>query len=154
MKLQKQTSFGGPNDPDPGNCWSTCIAMLLGMDTKLVPNFCGQFRDDDGLWYRKANEWLADRGVALMTFNTDPVKWGPAYADAVCIASGPAARGHNHSVLWQSGKLLHDPHPSDAGLIEAVDFDIVVVKNPELFRDHLLSLMVPTGEGMLRVTAL
>lgn len=140
MKPQRQTSFGGPHDPDPGNCWSTCVAMLLGMDTRDVPNFCGLYPDDDGTWFRRANEWLSERGVLLASFNSDPATWGEAYAHALCIASGPAARGHDHSVVWQHGKVLHDPHPSDAGLIEAREFEVLVIVDPDAFARHAVAI--------------
>lgn len=140
MKLQKQTSFGGKDDPDPGNCWSTCVAMLVGMDTKDVPNFCGIYREGEARWLEEANRWLAKRGVLIMVFTSDPTTWGESYRDTVCIASGPAVRGHDHAVLWQGGKLLHDPHPSNDGLVEAREFEVMVVVDPDLFAAHLRSI--------------
>ncbi len=138
MKFQHQTSFGGKDDPDPGNCWSTCLAIFIGMETKDVPNFCGLYLTDDGTWYDKAQAWLEPKGIVLMTFDTDPSTWHPVYGvSAVTIASGPGPRGHDHSVIWKNGALLHDPHPSGAGLIKAKQYEIVVISDPGLFMAHL-----------------
>lgn len=137
MKPQRQTTFGGPKDENPGNCWSTCIAMLLGIDTSEVPNFCGIYREEDGTWLRKANEWLREKGALLMPFNDDPVTWAPECDQLICIASGPAERGHPHSVVWKGGKILHDPHPSDAGLIEAREWEVLIISDPVRFAAFL-----------------
>ena len=137
MRLQRQTTFGGPAAPVPerGNCGSTCIACILGLDTSEVPNFCGaEDADDSGNWFTAAQRWLAPRGLALAEFNTNPGTWGEQYAPIVSIASGPGPRGHSHSVLWQHGKLLHDPHPSGDGLIEATSWCILIVVDLDLAR--------------------
>ncbi len=138
MRFQHQTSFGGKDDPEPGNCWSTCIAMLIGMDTKYVPNFCGLYRDDQGIWYDRALEWLSPKGVLLYTFDVDPTEWHPTYGErTVAIASGPGPRGHDHCVLWKAGRLLYDPHPSGDGLFKTKTFDVLVISDPDLFGAHL-----------------
>lgn len=131
MKLQHQTTFGGAHhEPrsERGNCWSTCVACILGLDTRTVPNFCGE-GEDDGVWFEEANHWLYQRGLLLMGFNTDPITWGRCYRATISIASGLSPRGHSHSVLWQGGKLLHDPHPSGAGIAEPKAWQIVVVSD-------------------------
>ncbi len=130
MKLQHQTTFGGPKAPvhEIGNCWSTCVACLLGLDTREVPNFCADPGGDDGEWFEAAQRWLAPRGLALAEFKTNPETWGDCYQHIVCIASGLGPRGHSHSVLWQHGKLFHDPHPSGDGLAEPpLTFGVLVV---------------------------
>lgn len=41
--------------------------------------------------------------------------------DRIVIAAGMSPRGVRHCVLWQRGAMIHDPHPSRAGLAEAPD---------------------------------
>lgn len=130
MKLQHQTTFGGPKaEPaERGNCWATCIACLLGIDVAEVPNFVA-FED----FFGEAQRWLARRGLALAQVRTDPAEWSPDYAHVVTIAGGPGPRGYDHCVLWQHGKLLHDPHPSGAGILRAETFEFLVVVDADAF---------------------
>jgi len=36
----------------------------------------------------------------------------------IYTASGPSARGVSHIVVYQDGKMIHDPHPSNEGLVK------------------------------------
>ena len=72
-----QTRFG-----DQGNCFATCLAMLLGMsDPDEVPNFYGDHPDDDSDWFLEASEWMADHGYRLVamraykTYLRDQAPW-------------------------------------------------------------------------------
>ena len=118
MKRQHQTIFGKPN----GNCFSTCIACLLGVPVDAMPNFVGDHPGDDGKWHKAASAWLAERGLALDDFALDAEEVEaarvPRWAHGrELIASGKSPRGDwGHCVLWRDDELLWDPHPSGAGL--------------------------------------
>lgn len=142
MKKQHQTTFGGLDavPEERGNCFSTCIACLLGIDTALVPNFCGLYGERE--WMVQANRWLSEKGLLLVHFQgADPLASIPEYQEhATMIASGLSPRGHKHSVLWRNGKLLHDPHPSGAGLVEVpTEFELVVVSDLEKLESFFVS---------------
>ena len=72
MKLQQQTKFGGEDAPieKRGNCFAACLASIVGVDLDTVPNFCAL----GDTWMERANAWLGERGLMLMSFNSDPSK--------------------------------------------------------------------------------
>lgn len=130
LRCQLQTTFGGVDAPDAekGNCFSAALASLLAVPLSTVPNF--MTAGPGGEWYVAANEWLLARGLVLCCFECDPFGALPerAYRNAPLIASGMGPRGHRHSVLWLAGELLHDPHPSGAGLVGEPDvYDVLAV---------------------------
>lgn len=77
------------------------------------------------------SEWLQRRGFAVFRIqacdegemlhsffdNASPVTW---------IASGKAARGRNHAVVYRGEHMLHDPHQSRAGLIDITAATVLV----------------------------
>lgn len=116
VKPQKQTILG-----EEGNCFATCVAMLLDMDVQDVPNFCHGDEED---WHSRFRHWLRARGY--MCFLTS----GPMEnVDSAYIASGPGPRGRRHSVVIQpteEGDIIYDPHPSDEGLIEVQEYEYIL----------------------------
>lgn len=137
MRLQHQTTFGGPDAPDEekGNCYPVAIASLLGVDAGRVPNF---IRADD--YVDETAAWLAERGLAIIGFECNPVEHVEQWRDRVTtIASGRSPRGDwQHAVLWRGGKLLHDPHPSGDGIVgEPTYYEVLIVIDPDLLRQWL-----------------
>jgi hypothetical protein len=117
VKAQHQTIHGIPN----GNCFSTCIAALLDMDTEDVPNFCSM--NEDGKWFDKADEWCQTQGYRLVQVHGVQA-WGICVG-TLFIASGPSPRYDcDHSVIATvagdgealSYPMVMDPHPSGDGL--------------------------------------
>lgn len=106
MKPVKQTKFG----KDEGNCFSACLASILEIPLRLIPNFCVEWPSD---WLNKTNEWLAGFGLVLIDFNVEGVPdW-----DTYWIASGLSPRlTCDHSVVYQGSAMVCDPHPSGDGL--------------------------------------
>lgn len=95
----KQTTFG---DPD-GNCFEACIASITKLPLGEIPHYLGND------WFEQYRDWLLERGWMLAFWSGDA-------PPGQCIASGPSPRGIPHSVVYQDGSMLHDPHPSNAGL--------------------------------------
>jgi hypothetical protein len=98
-----------------------------------VPSVC--HLDD---WFPRLGHWLRRHGLGHVTFGNsgffanDPT-WRSLYREHYLIAGGPAARGHQHSVVYRGvDELVHDPHPSRAGLIEVEDFTFITVADPKL----------------------
>lgn len=114
VKPQPQTIFVDPANPKQiGNCLQAVIASVLELPLDEVPHFAQVDEDTEGAvnWWAYLLAWLRDRGWRLDgTIMPDP---GEVY-----LASGPSPRGVKHIVAYQHGRLLHDPHPSEAGLLE------------------------------------
>lgn len=52
------------------------------------------------------------------------------YRNAIVVAGGPGPRGCDHAVLYRDGSMLHDPHPSRAGLLSVEDVTILIPIDP------------------------
>jgi hypothetical protein len=120
MKPVDQTTFGVPG----GNCFSACVASLLGLPVDDVPYFMA---DDE--WYGRFTAWCEPRGLYPMTFRFDgpqaflnPDVWTPP---GFYILGGASPRGP-HAVVARRHEIVHDPHPSRDGLITIEDATVLV----------------------------
>ena len=98
----QQTAFG---DPD-GNCLEACFASLTGIPLDEIPHFLNE------RWFGSYCRWFIERGWEL-DYWTGGIEAAP---DGYAIASGPANRGLDHSVIYHGTEFFHDPHPSGDGL--------------------------------------
>jgi len=92
-----------------GNCFSACVASLLGLGIDDVPFFMGEDNWDEALL-----EWCAARGVGV-DFSTQ----FPAPRGTLCIVGGesPRYKANGHSVIARDGVVIHDPHPDRSGIV-------------------------------------
>lgn len=105
MTPHRQIHFGAGY----GSCFATAIASVLDMDLGAVPNFAAF---GPGTWFDALLLWAKSAKVHVdRVFPGDDMPPGPV------VAGGVGPRGPRHCVVWQDGKMLHDPHPSDAGLV-------------------------------------
>lgn len=95
-----------------GNCFAACLASLLDLPLWMVPPFDDMFGRTD--WNSRVDEWLL-RMFQLRRVRTDGESASPL--PEFYIASGLSARGVRHSVIYSAGELVHDPHPSGAGIL-------------------------------------
>ena len=109
MKPVDMISEYNPIDNKSGDCWRACIASLLELSVNDVPHFVGEYGNR---YMEKTRKWLNERGFGLVE-----TRYHGGY-NSFLIASGPSPRSKDvtHSVIWQNGKMVHDPHPSRAGL--------------------------------------
>ncbi len=116
-----------PTEGRFGDCFRACIATILDLPIEHVPHtmaYDERSVDDPGQWYGWLTAWLAERGLTYMeirTGDTTPARW---LADLVAgglqldhVISGQGPRGHRHCVVGRNGTMVHDPHPSRAGLV-------------------------------------
>lgn len=138
MRPQLQTLFGGKDAPDAekGNCFTACIASILEADLSTFPNFVLWLEEDDhgDLSWRRVQDYLHKRfGVTILYSESPERRWLPEYV--LTIASGPGPRGHRHSVVHDGNGLVHDPHPSGAGLLEVETHDLILVSDIGFIRE-------------------
>ncbi len=107
MTPYTQTIF--VNDPRgiPGDCMRTAVASLLDLPIEAVPHFV--LFDEPGAWFEAFNLWLRGRGLYVK-----PLRAG--HVDRECLALGMSPRDVEHIVVWGPDGLVHDPHPSRAGI--------------------------------------
>ena len=98
------------NDPQGryGNCLQATIASILEMNLEDVPHFAAM---PDDTWFEFMCNWLWDKGWNIEDFET--VNDSPEYM----LTIGPSQRGVSHAVIYKDGEMVHDPHPSNAGLL-------------------------------------
>lgn len=130
MKPVHQDKFG----VEEGNCFAACIASILELPLADVPNFCV----DRKHWLQHCNDWLAKRGLAYIEFKLTGGEV-PIWMTDVGhhVISGPSPRGDfHHCVVGLDGKMVHDPHPSGAGLktfdSKYIYFGVFVSRKPYL----------------------
>lgn len=88
------------------NCMQCCVSYMLGLPLESVPDFA-----TDGGW-ELFSEFVESKGYAAVMLP------GNREFEADYLASGTTERGTSHMVVMNDGKLVHDPHPSNAGLVE------------------------------------
>jgi len=110
-----QDVFGnGQDGTRPGNCWQACVASLLEFPLSKVPHFAELYPTS---WWPETQDFVAtETGLRIECFMPD------ARTDegGFMIASGQSPRGDFlHAVVINgfTGEIVHDPHPSRAGVV-------------------------------------
>ena len=131
MKPIDQTTFGHPG----GNCFSACVASIMELSLEQVPYFMAAPEDR---WYARFEAWLERRGLypLMLPIPDGPRGWAPS---GYHILSGNSPRKPEdpealHSVVGYHGRILHDPHPSRAGLLSWIDTIVLVPMDPSKHR--------------------
>lgn len=105
------------SESDAGDCLSACLATVLDVPLDEVPVFVAE-QD----WFGSLTSWLDGRGFALvfLQFSAGSWPWIPP-SGLPLVVGGPSPRGaFGHAVVAEWGddgmRVVHDPHPSRAGL--------------------------------------
>lgn len=118
-----------------GNCGEACIASILEIELSDIPQLHDPENEQDGAIYCKnLRKFLSRLGLSYidlsMSEGHDPKDF---FESCWVIASGPSPRGtkewHRHAVVWQNGKIVHDPHP-DGGELDIDMYGVFIEKNP------------------------
>jgi hypothetical protein len=110
---------GHDADGQPGDCLRAAVASLAGVDYDQVPHFAGAGES----WWDDMCAWATGRGRKFVCVPVVDGTIRQAFADPDVdrwvIGSGPSPRGPwQHVVIVDMDlRLVHDPHPSDAGLL-------------------------------------
>ena len=88
------------------NCMQCAVAYMLGLPVPTVPDFEKEGADA----WEAMERFFESHGSTAEMFPPSVEILGDY------LASGGTVRGTSHMVVMRGGKLLHDPHPSNAGL--------------------------------------
>lgn len=145
VKPQTQTIFGSEN----GNCFAACLASILELPVDEVPNFC---ETED--WVERTNKWLEPRGLFFLAVGIPEEEAVLLHLNRagyhVIIGEGP--RNCPHSVVGFAGRMVHDPHPSGAGLERNLEYGFLIPLNPSRlpFEEAIESCTVQAGAGVVQ----
>jgi len=114
MRPIDQEWLTGNPDKVPGDCVRACVASILELDRDLVPHFV---RDQNSHWGSALDDWCDARGIELVHFEGQrafdfPMMW---------TGTSPRNSSMRHAVVGFGATLMHDPHPSRAGLVGPAD---------------------------------
>lgn len=100
-----------------GDCFRCVIASLMDLQADQVPHFSAQSSNNyDEM--RLLREWLKPHGLGYFEMNvavSDLAEWRQHWQFHHVI-SGRTARGPIHACVGFGGAVVHDPHPSRAGV--------------------------------------
>lgn len=130
-----QTKFGAD-----GNCFSACLASLLELNIDDVPNFYEIGGAENVTWWNSVREWLEQVGLGLVVMSLPSIECID-YLKGIHIVSGETIRGGGilHATLWESGKMIHDPHPLGDGLTSLIYVCFLYPLDAAQFRKALWS---------------
>ena len=129
MKPVDQTLFGAPL----GNCFFAAVASILDLPLtkyEIYPQGVDVETENDIAtgknWWAVFTEWLhANHGLHPTMFLVNEFPNGSA-PKGYSIISGDGPRGLMHSTVGRDGWIIHDPHPSRAGLLRKRDYIIFI----------------------------
>lgn len=116
MIKYQQNLFGSE-----GNCWQTAVASILELPLEDVPDFVNEHEAGGQHWWLHTVEFLKLHGYSI-----EPI-WEHPDTDEYYLVSGPSPRHKEmyHVVIYQRGRMIHDPHPDGTGVLEEKHFDII-----------------------------
>lgn len=139
-----QDKFGSvAGHEDTGNCFQVCLATVLGCHVDVVPHFYSIYGEDNlDEANRAIGEFLGQNGYQMAFYDAEVMAeglrggWvhaGTGDNKVVVIVTGDSPRGNwKHAVVGvldptapDNWTLLHDPHPSGAGIVKADGFEII-----------------------------
>ncbi len=110
MTYPDQTIMAGGDVP--GNCFQAALAGVLGVSINAVPHFplLGIHH-----WMHACVAWLEVEHGLIVNTSPDP---SLGKVRLLHIINGQTERGTSHAVIGdtETGEMVHDPHPSRAGL--------------------------------------
>lgn len=103
-----------------GNCFPAVIASLMEVEVEEVLQI--QEHYDNPEWVQMLAGWLHERGW----------QWRSPYenedlTDKYVLVDGQSPRHPDctHVVIYLNGKMVHDPHPDNTGILDERAFEII-----------------------------
>ena len=122
-----QTILGrGPEFGEPtSNGMQAALATVFGLPLDAVPHFPDT--EPNAGWWDRMNAWLAEHyGVVLVSCTAGT--W--EVPRVLHLTQGNTVRDVPHVVVAFGGQLLHDPHPSRAGLSTVLSHELFLAVHP------------------------
>jgi hypothetical protein len=115
VKPVDQDKFGAPE----GNCWTACVASILEVSLDDLRDVEAAHAEQAQL-YLEGVDWDWTPILKVLHGHAVTLGWWPPETRLAgyTIACGPAPRGLDHACVALDGEVVHDPHPSRAGLRE------------------------------------
>lgn len=109
---------------------TACIASIFELKLSEVPWFV-KGNQGSGKWFKPFYEFCYQRGYQIVPYyvlgNHPQLDWNnlPEHLQGMyCyhLACGPAERGFGHATVGWRDTIVHDPHPSKAGLLKINEY--------------------------------
>lgn len=104
------------SSPVNGDCLRACVASLLDMPIKKVPNFVANGRGNNGKWFshpkRGLNMFLWNHGYEYIGYSpaTLAVKnYKGVKGYFIGVVDSVNFKGSTHAVIFKGLELVHDP---------------------------------------------
>jgi hypothetical protein len=107
-----QTIFHNDLEGRVGNCLQAVIASVTEKSLEEVPHFAAMA---DDVWFDNTCNFLNEHGFNIYDCEIEEV---PHVKENYVLVVGKSPRGVSHVVIYQNGQLVHDPHPSRAGILD------------------------------------
>lgn len=116
-----QTEFWTGEKEVWGDCERAVIASLLNLPTTEVPHFLREAKGDNVLFWDSIADFLKQRGLVYIHHLWAEIDWERIKKDGDIYhrLAGPSPRAPSkiwHAVVGLNGEVIHDPHPSRAGI--------------------------------------
>lgn len=104
-----------------GDCQRAVIASLLDLPISDVPHFFLKAKENTPLYWALLQKFLISKGFVYQELPSSADR--PEFSlDDYHEIAGTSPRGHClHAVVGRNGKIVHDPHPDNAGLTGNAD---------------------------------
>ena len=90
--------------------------LFESSDGKYSMETCGPINQAYNLWLNVKENWLASQRYQEELI-TDIDTWLIENKDKPYMVFGRSERDVGHVVIYQNGEMIHDPHPSNSGLV-------------------------------------
>lgn len=113
-----QTKFGYPE----GNCFASCIASIFELPLDVFPPHpTADVNPETNVWYEFWSKWLRQHNVSYLSVPTGGENWewkpqGFVIGAGISPRTDETGYQFHHAVVCLDGRVVHDPHPSRAGL--------------------------------------
>jgi len=125
---------------DRGNCFPACIASILEMEVEEVIQIQEYYDDAD--WSVQLGQWLFDNGYIWR----NPTE-GEDMTDKYVLVTGKSPRHPDltHVVIYQNGKMVHDPHPDNTFLEKVEAYELLIPLKAPYLNNYLTAARRAAG---------
>jgi hypothetical protein len=129
--MEKQAYRHDPENGVYGDCYRTCLAVMLQVPRDSVPHWVTTMdpKEWDSVVQPKYNAWLAERGLQELAIPVGPAELEDVLAFqksrtpslVPAMLTGRSRTGCNHCVIVFDGEIFHDPGLDDPGIISSCE---------------------------------